>query len=186
LSLAPIGVSALVALCAVAGCSVLGTVFAPAEYSENYALAEGTVAEYRWQDRLTPAPGLVDGSPTTTVETSREIRVFLPESKAIRRVVARNSNYETATLYVGGRGDDEWHMAGQIKNNTDADITFQVNASTDRIRIRVGKTHDDRHGGVARRVNAGDADYATTTFVQGKPRAGEIEIYGYRPRTETP
>jgi hypothetical protein len=182
----PLVAMGVVALCAVTGCSVLGTVFAPAEYSENYALADGTVAEYRWQDRLTPAPGLVDGSVTTTVATSRELRVFLPESKAVRRVVARNANYETATLYVGGLGDDEWRMVGQIKNNSDSDITFSVNASTDRIRLRVGKTHDDRHGGVARQVNAGDADYATTTFVQGKPRAGEIEIYGYRPRTETP
>lgn len=173
-------------LAVVAGCSTLGSVFQPAELSENYALLPGTRAEYRWQDQLTPAPALVDGSAATTAETSREIRVFLPERKPIRRVVARNANYETATLYVGGLGADEWGMVGQIKNNAETDIVFKVNASTDRIRIRVGKTLDDRHGGVARQVNAEEGTYRTTTYTPGKPRAGEIEMFGYRPRTEGP
>ena len=61
-----------------------------------------------------------------------------------------------------------------------------MNAFTDRIRIRIGNTHDDRHGAVARVINAAEGTTRTTTFAPGQPRAGEIEIYGYRPKTEGP
>ena len=171
---------------ALAGCSALTSVFQPAELSENYATLPGVTAEYAWEDQAMEAPGLVDGSAAPTVQTSREVRVRLPEARAIRRVVARNANYENATLYTGGRGADEWRMAGQTRKNTETDITFRVNAFTDRIRIRIGNTHDDRHGAVARVINAAEGTTRTTTFAPGQPRAGEIEIYGYRPKTEGP
>ena len=171
---------------ALAGCAALTSVFQPAELSENYATLPGVTAEYAWQDQAMAAPALVDGSAATTVQTSREVRVVLPEARAIRRVVARNANYENATLYVGGRGADEWRMAGQIRKNAETDITFKVNAFTDRIRIRIGNTHDDRHGAVARVIDATEGAIRTTTFAPGQPRAGEIEIYGYRPKTEDP
>jgi hypothetical protein len=112
--------------------------------------------------------------------------MILPKPRSIRRVVCRNANYEDATLYVGGRGSDEWRMVGQIKQNTASDITFKVNAVTDLIRIRVGGTSDDKHGTVARVVGYEDGIPRTSTFTPGKPTAGEIEIYGYRPRTEDP
>ncbi len=168
------------------GCASLATVFQPAELSENYARLPDVIAQYKWQDQEIAAPDLVDGSPETTVGTSREVHVILPEPRSIRRVVARNANYEDATLYVGGRGSDEWRMVGQIKQNAEPDITFKVNAVTDRIRIRVGGTSDDKHGTVARVVGYENGIPRTTTFTPGKPRAGEIEIYGYRPRTEDP
>jgi hypothetical protein len=168
------------------GCAGMASVFQPAELSENYALLPGVIAQYKWQDQVTPAPDLVDGSPETRVGTSREVHVILPERRSIRRVVARNANYEDATLYVGGRGADEWRMVGQIKQNTEPDITFKVNAVTDRIRIRIGGTSDDKHGTAPRVVGYEDGIPRTSTFTPGKPTAGEIEIYGYRPRTEDP
>ena len=175
------------AVVALTGCGGLATVFQPAELSENYALLPDVIAEYRWKDGIHPAQRLVDGSDTTTVTTSREVRVILPESRSIRRVVARNVNYEDATLYVGGRGSYEWHMVSQIKQNAESDITFKVNAVTDRIRIRVGGTTDDRHGAVARVTGYREnGTPRTSTFEQGKPSAGEIEMYGYQPRTEGP
>ncbi|MDA1192199.1 MAG: hypothetical protein O3A46_11025, partial [Candidatus Poribacteria bacterium] len=131
---------------AVAGCGAMTGFFAPQEMSENYALTPGTLAISTWESTDTPVPELIDGDPETTVETARQIIIRLPEKRSIRRIVMRNANYEDVILYIGGEKENEWKQASRIKQNRETTITIDVTAVTDRIRLRIGNTHDDKMG----------------------------------------
>ena len=128
-------------------------------------------------------PALVDGDPLTTAETAREIVIILPERRSIRKVVTRNSNYEDIILYVGGLGEDEWNLVTQVKQNRQTSVEMNVSVSTDRIRLRIGNTLDDQFGTSERRTVRDSGGLRQTSFKPGKPRAGEIEIYGLRPKS---
>lgn len=160
------------------GCSRFQNVVKPQELSENYALTPGTVAEYHSQGVHTPAPALVDGDVKTIGETGREIIIRLPEPRPIRRIVTRASNYEDVILYVGGKDERDWKMVKQIKQNRSDTITIKVNVLTSRIRLRIGGTHDDKRG--ALRAESGEAGTRYTNLQVGTPKAGEIELYGFR------
>lgn len=84
---------------ALAGCAALTSVFQPAELSENYATLPGVTAEYAWQDQAMAAPALVDGSAATTVQTSREVRVVLPEARTSGAWQARSGRTRRPTSH---------------------------------------------------------------------------------------
>jgi hypothetical protein len=171
--------SALVWLGGLPGCAVLRTVLAPQEWSENYALMPGTIAEWHWLGTVGAAPNLVDGDPSTTAETSREVVVRIPEPRPLRRIVLRDANYEDVLVYVGGRSEGEWKMVAHVQQNRASTLTIPLNSITDRIRLRIGNTLDDKVG-AARPIEQGGSIVGFTTFQPGKPRAGEIELYGLR------
>ena len=159
----PLAISA--ALC---GCgTTLGTLLQPQELSENYAAMPGTIAESHWRGTAERVPALVDGDPETIGETAREIVIVMPEPRAIRRIVTRNSNYEDVILYVGGRGENEWKMVTQIKQNTKPSIEINLSAITDRIRLRIGNTHDDQFGTPDRRVVRGIVGFPVPMDLDG-------------------
>ena len=169
------------------GCSVL---FSEQEWSENYALMEGTQAT---------SPQMIDGSQNTVGETTfpagsemfvgssppSEVVITLPEKKIIRRIVIHANNLKTFDVYADKGGiltDSDWQMIADVKSvkTNPIQISVMVPFPTDRIRLRVLSTEDDA---MLRRRNS--ARYAGRVRVLGENQRApgkirEIELYGYK------
>ncbi|MBM3214402.1 hypothetical protein FJZ36_05760 [Candidatus Poribacteria bacterium] len=177
--------AAFALVAALSGCSgALKTLFAPQELSDNYAQTPGTTAVYNWQGVSTPAPAIIDGDAATFEEMSREIEVRLPEPRPIRRIVIRNTNFEDVIVYVGGPGGEgDWKIQTQIRQNKNTTITIPLSLMTDRIRFRIGGTLDDSIG-PAQPIIVEGIEIRRSTLHQARPKAGEVEIYGFRTKRE--
>ena len=171
----------------IAGCSAI---FSEQEWSENYALLEGTQAT---------SPQMIDGSQTTVGETTfpagsemfvgssppSEVVITLPEKKIIRRIVIHANNLKTFDVYADKGGilaDSDWQMIADVKSvkTNPIKISVMVPFPTDRIRLRVLSTEDDA---MLRRRNS--ARYAGRVRVLGENQRApgkirEIELYGYK------
>lgn len=179
----PVELGVLVALLLfLGGCGtgLIGRLVGPQELSDNYALLPGTVAEWHWQTEVHPAPELIDGDPETVAVTSREIYIRLPVERSLHQLVIRNANFEDVIVYAGGKSEGEWKIVARVKQNREPTLVIPIRATTDRIRLRIGNTHDDRFGSNQRRWIEQGGVQRTTAFQPGQPRAGEIELYGLR------
>ncbi len=169
------------------GCSAL---FSAQEWSENYALLEGTRAT---------SPQMIDGSLSTTGETTfpvgsemyigsspaSEVVITFPEKKVIRRIVIHSDNLKTFDVYADKGGiiaDSDWQLIADIKSvkTRPIEVSVMVPFPTDRIRLRVLSTEDDA---MLRRRNS--ARYAGRVRVLGENQRApgkirEIELYGYK------
>lgn len=179
-----IGFVSVAGFAALTGCAPLRSLFEPQELTENYCLTPGTVAQYEWQNTITPVPNLIDGDLSTVAETGREIVILLPESRPVRRIVIREANYEDIIVYVGGRGGEgDWKILQQIKQNRERTIAIPLSVITDRVRFRIGNTLDDSIGPAPRPVDG--VSPRGSTLKLASPRAAEIEIYGFQTKSKS-
>ena len=134
-----------------AGCAAL---LSPQEWSDNYALLDGTQATNI---------EMIDGDLNTVGVTSPpqksgaqiggtsapEIIVTLPEKKVIRRIVIHSDNIKNFVLYADKGGSaisgTDWQMIKTIQRVKSNPIVIPVLYSfpTDRIRLSVLGTTDD-------------------------------------------
>jgi len=166
-------IAAILLAFVISGCGTVGrSLVAKQEWSQNYAAVEGVEAT---------SPLMVDGQRSTVGETEiptggrgstefSEAVVKLPEEKSIRRIVIYTPNIQSFSLYAGRRDEDQWKPLDEVKKNEEKMITMNVSTTTDRIRIRVRETSDDKllAGGRGRRNRVDRA----------KGKIQEIEIYG--------
>lgn len=154
------------------GCSVL---FSEQEWSENYALLDGTYS--------TNAQ-MIDGDINTVGETSspngsgsrllpsqsHEVVITLPEKKIIRRIVIHSDNIKKFNLYADKGGsalsDTDWKLVKEVKSVGSSPIVVPVLYSfpTDQVRLVVLGTTDD--AGLTRRESARRGP-ALTGFTSG-------------------
>ena len=155
----------ILAVCLLAGCS---TLFAPQEFSENYALADGVRCD---------APAVVDGDLETTSE-SRRIVISLPEAKAIRRVIIHSPNISNFVLYESIGEKDEWRLIKRVKGNKLNKIVVNTQVTTDKIRIFVSDTRGSRFVDPGKMIDETGRKNVFTRKVDTRPIIQEIELYG--------
>lgn len=168
------------------GCSAL---FSQQEWSENYALLEGTTAT---------SPQMIDGNINTIGETSfptsagaafgsnpsSEVIVTLPEEKVIRRIVIHSDNIKSFDIFADKGGiivDTDWRPIKEVKGvqANPIEIPVLVPFPTKRIRIRVLTTTDDAN--LKRRQRALSGGFRTLgENRRAKGKIKEIELYGYK------
>lgn len=142
--------------------------FRAQEWSENYALLEGTTCT---------SPAMIDGDLNTVGEAGREILIVLPERKSIHRIVLRGINFRDFIVYQGRLGEGNWQKIKSVENNHARDLELRVTATTDRIRFRIGATTEDKRA--ASRIDP----FTGRSIPQRKRaprRAAEIELYGFK------
>lgn len=168
-----IACSALLVI-AVAGCGIGKSIIAKQEWSENYALEDGVKCT---------SPLMVDGKRHTVGETETlpsgsrgatkytGVIVELPEKKSIRRIDLYTDNIQSMSIYAGGRGEDIWVLLEEVKNNREKKLSFRVSTVTDKIKVRVRKTSDDK-------LLPGIGYRYSEQVQRARGKINEIEIYG--------
>jgi len=119
------------------GCQagILSKFFKEQEWSENYALLEGTTCT---------TPTMIDGDMETVGKSRRhEVIITLPERKAIHRILIRGTNIEDYILYASRGSEGNWKQIDKKKNNNSDTIEIRVSTVTDKLRFRIGGTLDD-------------------------------------------
>ena len=130
------------------GCSgLVNNLVTPQGWSENYAALDGTTCTYVFQNSEYPVNEMIDGDLETGNKAGHRIIVKLPTRKVIHRVVLRGTNIEDVIVYeglggLGGQG--HWKVVKRLKNNREPTLDMRVRAVTDRIRLQVGGTFDDK------------------------------------------
>lgn len=173
------------------GCAAL---FSKQEWSENYALLEGTSAT---------SPQMIDGNMNTIGETSfptgtdsafgsnpaSEVILTLPEKKVIRRIVIHSDNIKSLDVFADQGGiivDTDWKLIKDLKSvkTKPIEIPVLVPFPTNRIRIRVLSTTDDANLKRRQRARSGGLrQFGQNRRAQGKIR--EVELYGYKTVEQT-
>ncbi len=145
-----------------AGCSVL---LSEQEWSENYALLDGTQAtSLQMIDGDMNTVGVTNPSNRSNSRigsnSSPEVVITLPEKKVIRRIVIHTDNIKKYNLYADKGGsalsDSDWHLIKEEKSvrSTQGKIVIPVLYSfpTDKVRLVVLGTSDD--AALTRKENA--------------------------------
>ena len=173
------------------GCAAL---FSEQEWSDNYALLEGTTAT---------SPQMIDGNLNTIGETTfpagtetafgsnpaSEVIVTLPEKKIVRRIVIHTDNIKTFDVFADKGGiivEQDWELIKEIKSvkTNPIEIPVLVPFPTNRIRVRVLSTTDDANLKRRQRARSGGfRQFGQNRRAQGKIR--EIELYGYKTAEQT-
>ncbi len=173
------------------GCSAI---FSQQEWSDNYALLEGTMAT---------SPQMIDGNLNTIGETTfpagtdtlfgsnpaSEVIITLPEKKLIRRVIIHTDNLKTFDIFADQGGlvnDTDWKLIKEVKSVKTSPVEIPVLFSfpTERIRLRVLSTTDDANLKRTQRARSGGGrQFGQNRRAQGKIR--EIELYGYKTAAKT-
>ena len=176
-------------LCFVAVLSGCAALFSEQEWSENYALMEGTQAT---------SPQMIDGKFNTIGETTfpagsqgfigsnpaSQVVIILPEKKTIRRIVVHSDNLTEFDIFADKGSiavDADWQLIKDIKSVkiSPIQISLLIPFPTDRIRLRVLGTKDDALlNRQARARTAGRGWNIGGRRAVGKIR--EIELYGYK------
>lgn len=152
-------------ICLCVGCSAL---FAPQQFSENYAAAEGVECN---------APEAVDGD-LSTVSSNTRIVISLPGRKSIRKIVIYSPNISNFILYESTGQEDEWRVIESIKGNKLDKVAINTQVMTDKIRMFVTDTSGGRFADPG---NVRDVDGNVNIFsrqVDALPQIQEIELYG--------
>ena len=149
------------------GCSALLT---QQEWSENYALLDGTRANsIEMIDGDINTVGVISSGSSSTSNVDRtptpEVIINLPEKKVVRKIVIHSDNIKNFVLYAdkGGRtitGTD-WQMIKTVQRVKSHPIVIPILYSfpTDRIRLTVLGTTDD--GALTRQENANGLQLTT-------------------------
>jgi hypothetical protein len=168
------------------GCAAL---FSEQEWSENYALLEGTQAT---------SPQMIDGKFNTIGETTfpagsqgfiganpaSQVVITLPEKKTIRRIVVHSDNLTEFDIFADKGSiavDADWQLIKDIKSVklSPIKISLLIPFPTDRIRLRVLGTKDDALLNRQERARSAGRGWNTgSRRAVGKIR--EIELYGYK------
>lgn len=192
----------------VAGCHIL---IAEQEWSDNYALLEGT---------LSTNPEMIDGDIKTVGETrsstgpgrlygssnATEVIVTLPEKKLIRKIVIHSDNINKFAIYADRGGtlhsDTDWQLVKEVKmvKSLPVVVPYMDTIPTARFRIVVLDTKDDAT--LARQAKADfitemdrfDREQENYRYnervnrvyrTRYPARISEIEFYGYKSAEET-
>lgn len=134
-----------------AGCAVL---LSPQEWSDNYALLDGTQAtNIEMIDGDINTVGVTSPTNRSNTQVGRtpapEIIVTLPEKKIIRKVVIYSDNIKNFVLYADKGGSaisgTDWQMIKTVQRVKSNPIVIPVLYSfpTNRIRLSVLGTTDD-------------------------------------------
>lgn len=145
-----------------AGCSVL---FSGQEWSENYALLDGTQStSLQMIDGDINTVGVTNSSnrssSLTGASSSPEVVITLPEKKVIRRIVIHTDNIRKYSLYADKGGSalskSDWQLIKEEKSarSNQGKIVIPVLYSfpTDKVRLVVLGTTDD--AALTRKENA--------------------------------
>ena len=133
----------------VAGCSAL---FSEQEWSENYALLDGTNAtslEVIDGDIETVGQAEVKNGIGKNITGTPEVVITLPTKKVIRKVVIHSENIKKFNLYIDKGGstlsDSDWELIKEVQSVKTKTIVVPVLYSfpTDRVRLVVLGTTDD-------------------------------------------
>ena len=164
-----------------------GALFSVQEWSENYALMDGTQST---------TPQAIDGNLNTIgdaifpegggrLRLESEVIITLPEKKKIRRIVIHTDNVTEFDVFVTKESqvtERNWTLVKEIKK-AKSPVTVSILAPypTDRIRLRVKKTSGD--AAMLRRSQA-NSPVGNTIFISASDRVPgkfrEIELYGYK------
>ena len=171
------------------GCAAL---FSEQEWSDNYALLEGTSAT---------SPQMIDGNMNTIGESSfpveatfgsnppSEVIITLPEKKVIRRIVIHSDNIKTFDIFADKGGiivEQDWKLIKDVKSvkTNPIEIPVLVPFPTNRIRVRILSTSDDANLKRRQRARTGGRGFFfENRRAQAKIR--EIELYGYKTVEQT-
>ena len=154
------------------GCQagILGKFFMGQEWSENYALLEGTTCT---------TPAMIDGNMDTVGKSGRhEVIITLPERKSIHRILIRGANIEDYILYASQGSEGLWKQITKQKNNRSDTIEIRVSIVADKLRFRIGGTFDDvrRAKDPQKYRLTGRRDIPVK---RGAVSVREIELYGF-------
>ena len=131
------------------GCSVL---FSEQEWSDNYALLDGTKSTSLQAidgDMETVGQVQVRRGANGFGNAAPEVVVTLPEKKAIRKIIIHSDNIKKFNLYVDKGGsalsDSDWHLIKEVPRVKTETIVVPVLFSfpTDKVRLVVLETTDD-------------------------------------------
>ena len=163
-------------LCFTIGCKsgILKSLASAQEWSENYALFDGTTCT---------SAEMIDGNLETVGTTGHWIIVTLADRKPIHRIVIRGTNIEDVIVYESLGGEGNWRKIEQIKNNDAPTIDMRVSVITDSIRLRVGGTFDDKR--IAGQYDPRYDAVRNRQVKRGHPYAQEIELYGFADKNHT-
>ncbi len=162
------GIIDLLWICMLALCVGCSALFAPQEFSENYALADGVECN---------APEAVDGD-LETASNGRRIVISLPEAKSIRRIIIHSPNISDFVLYEYLGKEGNWRRIKSVKGNKLTKIVVNAHVITDKIRMFISDTSGTRFADPGQ---VRDADGRTNIFkrqVDVRPEVQEIELYG--------
>ena len=144
----------LLSVCFVVNMSGCAVLLSPQEWSDNYALLDGTQAtNIEMIDGDINTVGVINSSKRSNTQVGRtpapEIIVTLPEKKIIRKVIIHSDNIKNFVLYADKGGSvisgTDWQMIKTIQRVKSNPIVIPVLYSfpTDRIRLSVLGTTDD-------------------------------------------
>ena len=157
------------------GCVITETfslIFAEQSWSPNYACQVGVVCT---------SPKMIDGELETVGYTAsdRSILITFPKVINIHRILLKNTNIKSFIIYVARNAQDaeNWKKIIQIQNNEDQDIDLKHFFRTNRIRILVGRTMNDKRT-AGELYRSSDGTTKRRSFKLGKPYVHEIELYG--------
>lgn len=161
-----------------------GALFSVQEWSDNYALMEGTQST---------TPQAIDGNLKTIgdavfagdvvgMSAASEVVITLPEKKSIRRIVVYSENVVEFDVFVAKEShttDRNWTLVKEIKNASNpATVSVLTPHPTDRVRLRVRRTSDD--ASKSREFGARNVGYIRASNRRAVGRFSEIELYGYK------
>ena len=176
-------------LCFVVTLSGCAALFSEQEWSENYALMEGT---------RSTSPQMIDGKLNTIGETTfpagsqgfigsnpaSQVVITLPEKKTIRRIVVHSNNLTEFDIFADKGSiavESDWQLIKDVKSvkSSPVKISLLIPFPTDRIRLRVLGTKDDALLSRQERARSGGRGWNIgSRRAVGKIR--EIELYGYK------
>lgn len=161
-----------------------GALFSVQEWSENYALMEGTQST---------TPQAIDGNLNTIgdavfpgdvvgMSPASEVIITLPEKKNIRRIVVRSDNVVEFDVFVEKEShttERNWTLIKEIKNASNPEtVSVLVPYPTDRVRLRVRRTRDD--ASKSREFGARNVGYIRASNRRAVGKFQEVELYGYK------
>jgi hypothetical protein len=176
-------------LCFVAVLSGCAALFSEQEWSENYALLEGTQAT---------SPQMIDGKLNTIGETTfpagsqgfiganpaSQVIIILPEKKTVRRIIIHSDNVTEFDIFADKGSiavESDWQLIKDVKSVkiSPIKISLLIPFPTNRIRLRVLGTKDDALLSRQERARSAGRGWNTgSRRAVGKIR--EIELYGYK------
>ena len=163
------------------GCSAL---FSVQEWSENYALMDGTQST---------TPQAIDGNINTVgdavfaadvigMTAASEVVITLPEKQKIRRIVVHTDNVVEFDVFVAREShttERNWTLIKEIKRaKSPVVVSVLTPYPTDRVRLRVMRTSDD--ASKSREFGARNVGYIQASNRRAVGKFREIELYGYK------
>lgn len=161
-----------------------GAIFSVQEWSENYALMDGTQST---------TPQAIDGNLNTIgdavfpgdvsgMSPASEIIITLPEKKKIRRIVVHSENVVEFDVFVVKEShttERNWTLIKEIKNASNPEtVSVLAPYPTDRVRLRVRRTRDD--AAKSREFGARNPGFIRASNRRSVGKFREVELYGYK------